>query len=641
MQISLAISLTSQLMRGGGGGPTLPRAFRAMGQGMTTDLKGFASTSAKARTTRSKRTTPVEIKRFRVVVPKFYSMIAGGPSRTLDVLFGSPDDVAQNAAGATARQTMWMQFAIEQSYADSRTGIATRIPVTFGGQNVVKYEYASWDGAWAYVSDIIELETAIPAGGSYGLWNTLETTTAAANIFPGNSWDSDWSDRRDGVVYHATAQISGASGNADPAINATTTTPWTSVQAGQAGAFSPAFLLVEADASVPNVAVWGDSTFVGTGEGSIGSGAYGDGAGDEHGNAGWVQRKLAAQGDVIWFNLSKGGERYSYLIDASPSWVSNANCRGRDWLLALAAPSSIIAGHGLNDFLNAGLSVGTRNNSAAVVKGACRKWTSASLTQIYYALNDGTTGGSTPLHGATVVDGTVNWKRVATADNQEDRYQTFMESTWSHWRELVPEVKIYPVTISFECTSIDGFATTAGQAPITGFGDQNSSSGKMNARFRAGATTQDGWLEGRTSEIETIFTVDGSGIATESGIYKVGTDYGTATLTAVPSASTSATLTAPWAGPSGVFSMGFDNGGTMIYRLVGLVNGSTAVGAPPGLSNTTAWTNLNGTTSGNSVTATTALVTIKEACKMVLDGIHGNSQGASLHASGTPAWSLP
>lgn len=644
MMIGLALSPCNATLNKGGGGGT--KLFRALGQGMSTDLVGYVSANTAGRTAWKRFWSPVPFQRYRIIYAKGFTALASSPTRTLDIVIGSPADTG--GAGAAARSVLRVGTAISRDLPTALTGIPEREQlVTFGGANYWTHDYSTFPGSpvgsdYFVASDIMTLASPIPAG-PFAIWNTVEGDAAAANLLPCTQYGSSFIDRKEGYINHATSQLAGG---ATPMMDATNITAWTAVRAGEVSMFTPVAIEIEVAATIPYVTLFGDSTYVRYGEGGVGSEEFGDQAGDINGNVGWPQRKLATQGGVIWNNLSRGGERYNYLIDASPAWVGHSN-----WLIRAAllkrfhgvgasdmGAGVILAGNGLNDFLNDSISIGTRSNSAAIVKGAARRWTSASVARNYYALNSGTTGASTPLHNSTVVDGTVTWKQVGVADATPDRFMANMESTWAYWRELVPNIKIYAATIMFEATSTDGFSSLANQTPIAGFGDQTSSSGLMNARFRAGETTQDGWLEARTSAIETVFTVDGSGVATESGVVKPGVDYGTRTLTAAPSSATSGTLTTPWDGPTATYAVGFSGGA---YRLATLTNGDTAVNAPKGLSQSTQWTTVSGVIASNSVTDASATITVREAPMLWIDGVHNHSKGAAIHAAGLPTWTLP
>lgn len=231
------------------------------------------------------------------------------------------------------------QVALEVHYVDALAGLTIRrIPYLFSGQKTALYNGPGSNPSGHIVSDWLE-HTEIPADAKFGLWTVTENqlgTASPAGTLP-VSWNtSSFIDRHEGIVENINGTDAGISFvDADAAVSRNAVSAFSSRQGGFTQGFWPCQMLIDYDPADKVVALWGDSIGDGVGEGTLGSGRYGDTMGSERRNRGYLERAVdETLGHNIAVNLSKGSDGYKYLS-------LSGNIDKRLKLLALANPTHI------------------------------------------------------------------------------------------------------------------------------------------------------------------------------------------------------------------------------------------------------------------------------------------------------------
>lgn len=305
----------------GGGAQAL--IARGMGQGMRSNIGGQIS-GGWSMTYRSKHRTPTKISRFRVVIPTFF---VSGATDT---------DLANNFN---------FQVGLEYPYTLAFTGCAPRTAATKGGSNILSYLAAS--GPRGYIlTDWVTLPTPVPAGGTFGLWTTVEQPQGTNGVLPYTDFGSNFVQKYEMADFNVTSNIS-----ANLALTSTgLATQISTAQAGDATwmQFTPAFLIVDYNASDKLPAIWGDSIADGVGEFAAGSGTQGTNTqGSQYSNSGFAARGINEKLGLGYVKIALPGDSFGNV--ATP-----ANVKYRMQLLALANPTHLFSVLGTND-LEAGL----------------------------------------------------------------------------------------------------------------------------------------------------------------------------------------------------------------------------------------------------------------------------------------------
>lgn len=231
------------------------------------------------------------------------------------------------------------QVALEVRYVDALSGLTTlRIPYLFFGQRTALYNGPGSNPSGNIVSDWLE-HPEIPADAKFGLWTVTENQLGAAS--PAGTLPVTWNtssfiDRHEGIVENGSGADAGISFvTADAAVSRNSVNAFSPHQGGATQGFWPCQMLIDYDPSDRVVTLWGDSIGDGVGEGTSGSGGYGDAMGSPRRNKGYLERAVdETLGLNIATNLSRGSDGYKYLSLAG-------NIEKRLNLLTLANPTHI------------------------------------------------------------------------------------------------------------------------------------------------------------------------------------------------------------------------------------------------------------------------------------------------------------
>ena len=226
----------------------LTPSWRGLGQAMSLAVQGFAGGSDWSNTTRSRHYSNAGFCRFRAVLPTFYP---AGSNPITDTNFATNYN---------------FQIGFEYPYTNAITGISPRIPVTFNGATSTSYTTTS--GPFGYIeSDVITLPTCVPAGAFFGLWTTIEVASGSGtNVIPYDYNASNYLQRYVGSTGSSSSLIA-----AGTALVASSIGAYGTSQTGYSGGyFTPAMLMIDSTSTVPTVAVIGNSSAYGSGEGDLG-----------------------------------------------------------------------------------------------------------------------------------------------------------------------------------------------------------------------------------------------------------------------------------------------------------------------------------------------------------------------------------
>jgi hypothetical protein len=416
--------LTTAAARQGGGGEAV---YAATGTGLRAD-NVLSSTGAAqwAATVKTGHYAPYAFDRIKIAIPLwFYTGV-------IETLIPEAYD---------------FQCALEFPFVQSLTGLGARKPFLFSG--VETYSHNGLEPPLAYaVSDELLVGQTVAANTKFGLHTTHECVAGRSGgvtnkLIISGLGNSSFINRFEGQTTATSSLIASNYANTGASYSA-----FTAAQSGVSFPLTPCMILIPHPQDAERWVILDNSIGAGVGEGSGGSGTFGDVRGDQFGNAGYASRWLYGKGKS-YVNLSKGsdGDKFRSLSGAMKYRLQG---------IALANPTHIMTGNPHND-ISGGVSGVTGWAANTVYAKYAVKLAGGS--RYYMARTGGTSGSTAPVGtGKGIVDGTVVWDYIGTRVNggQSDLAASVVGlamATVDQIRAVVPTAKILPATCTPDAAS--------------------------------------------------------------------------------------------------------------------------------------------------------------------------------------------